>query len=167
MTGRPRGPRPIPTHLKLLRGNAGHQKLNMNEPQPAIAPQIPEAPKFLVGYAMDEWYRINAELYHLRLLTLVDLNPLAAYCQAYATWRTAVETLATMADRDSVTHGLMVKAATGSVMQNPLVLTVRQSANDMVRFASEFGLTPAARSRISNSDDPTRPSGKFGPLLAG
>jgi P27 family predicted phage terminase small subunit len=99
-------------------------------------------------------------------LTRVDINPLAAYCQAYAIWRTAVETLATMADRDAVTHGLLVRTNAGAAMQNPLVLTARQAANDMVRFAAEFGLTPAARSRISSLDDPSGPPSKFGDLLA-
>ena len=71
-----------------------------------------------------------------------------------------------MAERDAITHGLMVKAASGSAMQNPIVLTIRQAGNDMVRYAAEFGLSPAARSRISGLDDPQNPSGKFGRFLA-
>jgi P27 family predicted phage terminase small subunit len=156
----------MPTHLKLLRGNPSKEALNKNEPQPAIPPATPDAPDCLKGYAADEWYRVAEELYRLRLLTRVDINPLAAYCQAYAIWRTAVETLATMADRDAVTHGLLVRTNAGAAMQNPLVLTARQAANDMVRFAAEFGLTPAARSRISSLDDPSGPPSKFGDLLA-
>jgi P27 family predicted phage terminase small subunit len=161
-----RGPRPMPTHLRLLRGNPSKEPLNKNEPQPFIEPTIPDAPKFLTGYAADEWYRISEELYRLKLLTSVDTHTLAAYCEAYMIWRTAVETHAAMADRDAVTHGLMVKNANGSAMQNPIVLTIRQAGNDMVRFAGEFGLSPAARSRISGLDDPSGPSSKFGRFLA-
>ena len=51
-------------------------------------------------------------------------------------------------------------------MQNPLVLTARQAAGDMVRFAAEFGFSPAARSRISNIDGED-PESKFSGLLAG
>lgn len=39
---------------------------------------VPEAPEFLNGYACDEWYRVAEELHRLRLLTLVDVHPLAA-----------------------------------------------------------------------------------------
>jgi len=91
------GPRPTPTHLKLLRGNPGHQKLNKEEPQPAPPPEVPEPPAFLDGYARDEWWRVAPELLVLGLLSTVDLMPFAAYCQAYAHWRTAEEALQKMA----------------------------------------------------------------------
>ena len=160
------GPRPIPTHLKLLRGNPGKQALNKGEPQPLIEERPPESPPFLLGYACDEWYRVATELHRLKLLTLVDTQVLAAYCHAYGTWRYAVETLNEMAARDPATHGLMVRGKQGGAMQNPLVLTARQAANDMVRYAAEFGFSPAARSRISNIDGDD-PESKFGGLLAG
>lgn len=162
-----RGARPAPTHLKLLRGNPSREDLDYsNEPQPDIGPEPPAAPEFLKGYAQAEWARIATELYHLKCLAGIDTHTLAAYCQAYAIWRTAVETLETMAARDPLTHGLMVKAKNGTAMQNPLMLTIRQSGNDMVRFAGEFGLSPAARSRISMRDAPPSPQSKFGKLLA-
>jgi P27 family predicted phage terminase small subunit len=156
----------MPTHLKLLRGNPAHDAINKNEPQPTIDPAIPDAPPYLIGYACDEWYRVAAELYHLKLLTRVDVQPLAAYCQAYSILRTAVETFNAMAERDPTTHGLMVKGKAGGAFQNPLLLTARQAANDMVRYAAEFGFTPAARSRISNIEGED-PRSKFGSLLAG
>ena len=74
--------RKIPTHLKLLRGNPGKRPLHP-EPQPPVPPSPPEAPSFLVGYSMDEWYRVAEELHRLKLLTVIDIHPLAAYCQAY------------------------------------------------------------------------------------
>ena len=95
-----RGRPPVPTHLKLLRGNPGKRPINMNEPQPDVVADVPDAPPFLAQYACDEWYRIAEELQRLHLLTAFDLNPLAAYCQAYARWRMAEEALAEMAARD-------------------------------------------------------------------
>jgi phage terminase small subunit len=86
-----RGRKPMPTHLKLLRGNPGKQRLPQNEVKPALPAQVPEPPAFLDGYAKEEWHRISGELYNMNMLTLVDINPLAAYCHAYATWRTAAE----------------------------------------------------------------------------
>ena len=151
-----------PTHLKLLRGNPGKRRIDP-EPQPAIAQMAPDAPAYLTGYAMDEWYRVADELHGLKLLSVLDVHALAAYCSAYSMWRTAVETMHMLADRDPVMHGLIIKTSAGAAMQNPLILTARQAARDMVNYASEFGMTPIARSRLASPDFVG--SGKFGDLL--
>jgi P27 family predicted phage terminase small subunit len=158
------GPPPTPTHLKLLRGNPGHQKLRA-EPLPLIPKTCPEPPAFITGYAADEWWRIAPELHVLGLLTRIDVPALAAYCHAYAQWRMAAETLAKMAASDPVTGGLLIKTKYGDVAQNPLVSITRKHAADMVRYAGEFGLTPIARSRIAAGINAPRPPGKFDGLL--
>jgi P27 family predicted phage terminase small subunit len=160
-----RGRRPTPTHLKLLRGVPGHHPLNKHEPEPSASVEPPPAPDFLSDYARAEWDRIAVELYRLKLLTVVDIAPLAAYCESYSVWRTSVEKLKEMAARDPAMSGLLVKTRHDSVMQNPLCLTMRQAASDMVRYASEFGFTPAARSRINIVEAQPVP-GKFDGLLA-
>jgi P27 family predicted phage terminase small subunit len=162
-----RGPPPTPTHLKVIRGNPGKRPLPRGEPQPQIPDDVPSPPPYLEGYAADEWLERAPELYRLGLLTTVDLAPFAAYCQSYHWWRTALEALRTMGERDALTAGLMVRAGTGGAVQNPLFLTMRQSAQDMLRYAGEFGLTPAARARLSASGfDPPPSDGKFDGLLA-
>ena len=160
------GPPPTPTNLRILRGNPARRPIR-NEPMPTLPPAPPEAPEYLTGYAREEWERIVNEMFRLRLLTIVDIHPLAAYCQAYDSWRTAIEKLKDMAARDLVMSALVVKTRHGSVMQNPLFLTARQSANDMLRYAAEFGFTPAARARIASGGfEPPDGSNKFTGLLA-
>jgi P27 family predicted phage terminase small subunit len=161
-----RGPPRMPTHLRLLRGNPGNHAINKNEPQPEQTPTAPDPPDYLVGFAKDEWVRVCVELYSMKLLAKVDLQPLAAYCQAYAVFRTAVDTYNEMAARDPATRAIMVKAKTGTPLQNPVLQIMRHAANDMVRFAAEFGFTPSARSRISTTHSDEAHS-KFGSLLAG
>jgi P27 family predicted phage terminase small subunit len=159
------GPPPTPTVVKLLRGNPGQRRIRP-EPQPEKTEQVPDAPDYLIGYAADEWYRVTPELHRLGLLTILDIPALAAYCNAYKVWRTAVEALHEMARRDPVMRGLVVKAASGGAIQNPLVLTIRQAANDMVRFAGEFGMTPVARARIGAGIYSNPTASKFDGLLA-
>jgi P27 family predicted phage terminase small subunit len=60
-----------------------------------VPAEVPEAPAFLVGYALDEWHRVASELHSLKLLTVLEVQPLAAYCVSYSHWRTAEEALAT------------------------------------------------------------------------
>jgi P27 family predicted phage terminase small subunit len=136
------------------------------EVQPAIESTCPEPPSCLDGYGRDEWWRLGPELRRLGLLTLVDVAPLAAYCAAYSRWRTASEVLAGMRERDQLTHGLLIKTMEGNPRRNPLVKIVADSADAMVRYAGEFGMTPLARSRLAAGigGQPAGPS-KFDGLI--
>ncbi len=100
------------------------------------------------------------------LLTVADVASLAAYCQAYGHWRIAEEALARMADRDEHMHGLLIKTVDGNPRRNPLVKVAADAAEDMLRFAGEFGLTPVARTRLAAGGyaQPSPPS-KFEGLL--
>jgi P27 family predicted phage terminase small subunit len=156
----------MPTQLKLLRGNPGKQRLPNNEPQPAQSIDVPEPPPFVTGYAADEWWTVATELHRLGLLTKIDCAPLAAYCYAYGQWRLAAESLARMAANDPIMNGQIIKTKYGDAAMNPLVSIARKHASDMVRFAAEFGLTPAARTHISAGNGDNSQS-KFAGLLAG
>lgn len=89
------------------------------------------------------------ELFDLGLLTRIDRAALAAYCMAYERWVKAEEALTKMAARDLLTGGLMIKTINGNAIQNPLVGTANRAMLDVVKYAAEFGMTPAARSRIA------------------
>ena len=160
------GPRPTPTHLKIVRGNPGHRRLNAGEPQPPIPPAPPEPPAFLSGYARDEWHRLAEGLHRLGLLTALDVMPLAAYCTSVGRWMQCEEALAAMAERDPETGALTIRSAAGSVMMNPLLRVAVASARDAVKYAAEFGLSPATRSRISGGIAAAFAPGKFDGLLA-
>jgi P27 family predicted phage terminase small subunit len=160
-TGKP----PLPTHLKLLRGNPGQRALNKREPEPTPPTEPPEPPADLGPYAKEEWSRIIVEAFRLRLVTVVDIQPLAAYCDAYERWRRAREMIAAMAARDPVLQGFIVKTQSGGAAPNPLVWIAQNAARDMVRYASEFGLTPAARTRLTAVE--AIGQGKFAGLLGG
>jgi P27 family predicted phage terminase small subunit len=157
------GPRPMPVALKLLRGNPGKRPLKrgFEPPQP---PLPPSPPSFLAGDALDEWHRVAPGLHLFGLLSQADVMPLAGYCTSFARWKTALESLNRMAAADPVMHGLLVKGSEGQARSNPLVRIASEAAADMLRFASEFGFTPAARSRIAAGVGPTTDS-KFGDLL--
>jgi P27 family predicted phage terminase small subunit len=159
-----RGPVAAPTVLKLIRGNPGQRSLNKREPQPTLPAEPPGAPETLTGFARQEWDRIIVELYRLKLVTAGDIYPLAAYCEAFKRWKTAVRTLDEMAELDPVMKGQIVKTQSGGAAPNPVLQIADKAARDMVRYAAEFGLTPASRSRITV--DPAEPAGKFQGLIS-
>jgi P27 family predicted phage terminase small subunit len=134
-----RGRRPKPTRLKVLTGNPGKRPLNANEPQPEAT--VPECPVELGPVARREWDRLAVELSSLRILTNLDRAALAAYCGAYAMWAEATEAIQKF--------GTMVKSPSGYPQQSPYVAVANRQAEIMMRIASEFGFTPASRSRIT------------------
>jgi P27 family predicted phage terminase small subunit len=131
------GPRPVPTHLRLLRGSK--RPIGRGEPQPPRPPEPPEPPGFIVGYALDEWWRLAGELHVLGLLTVIDVMPFAAYCQAYARWRTAEEALMRMADKDPITGALLIRSSVGDARCDPLVRIANNAAADMIISALSSG----------------------------
>ena len=134
-----RGRRPKPTRMKVLTGNPGKRPLNPDEPKPE--PQVPECPTELGPVARQEWDRLAAELCALKILTALDRAALAAYCNAYGLWAEAIESIQK--------YGTMVKSPSGYPIQSPWVSIANRQAEIMMRIASEFGFTPASRSRIS------------------
>ena len=141
-----RGRRPKPSRLKVLTGNPGKRPFNEDEPRPKSA--IPDCPPELGPVARREWDRLVAELGPLRLLTHLDRAALAAYCGAYALWAEATEAIQK--------YGAMIKSPNGFPVQSPYLAIANRQTEIMMRIASEFGFTPASRSRIA-TPQPSEP----------
>jgi phage terminase small subunit len=63
--------------------------------------------------------------------------------------------------------GLIIKTKYGDAAMNPLVSIARKAAGDVLRFASEFGLTPRARALLQcPNPQPPPGGGKFTGLIA-
>ena len=132
------GRKPKPTALKKLEGNPGKRKLNTKEPVPAKG--MPDCPKWLFPEAKEEWKRLCQKLSEMGVLTEIDMAAFAAYCQSYARWKEAQEHI------DS--EGSTFETEKGYQQQTTWVGIANTNQKLMLQAASEFGLTPSARSRI-------------------
>ena len=54
-------------------------------------------------------------------------------------------------------YGTMMKSPSGYPVQSPYVAIANRQAEIMMRIASEFGFTPASRSRIATPGKPDAP----------
>lgn len=152
-----RGRKPLPSHLKLVRGTARGELKKTKGDDIKFEITLPMPPPHLNDDAKVEWGRVSSMLYALRLLSDADIAALAAYCSAYATWKQAHEALNEMAKNDKLTKGLLIKTTNGNAIQNPLLGIANAAAAAMVKYAAEFGMTPSARARI-HSGDPKEPA---------
>lgn len=133
-----RGRRPTPTSLKLLAGNPGKRPINQNEPKPT--PAIPSCPKHLDPIARREWRRIARELAIVGLISNLDRSALAAYCDAFSRWVRASEQI-----RE---YGMVLRSPNGYPIVSPYVSVLNKSLEQMRVFLTEFGMTPASRTRL-------------------
>jgi P27 family predicted phage terminase small subunit len=136
-----RGRPPVPTALKLLRGNPGRRPIDPDaEPQPERV--APRCPKHVQGEARREWRRKTRELLSMNVLTVADRAALERYCLWYAIGRDTFEKL-------NAPEMLTVHTTpSGYKMINPLVALLRQASEMMNQFDTEFGCSPVARTRI-------------------
>ena len=152
-----RGRKPKPTALKTLEGNPGKRQLNTNEPKPLA--KAPSCPKWLDPEAKKEWRRLSKKMEQIGILTEIDMAAFAGYCQAYARWKAAEEFISK--------HGSIVKTPSGYWQQVPQVSIAQQYMKAMQKFAEQFGLTPAARSRIVADNSKTEYMDDMDRLLGG
>ena len=136
----PPGRKPKPAALHVVQGTFRGDRHNPNEPRPK--PGRPSCPRWLMDEAKKEWKRIAPELEALGMLTQLDRASLATYCQA---WARFVE-----AEEQVERYGSVIAAKNSDYISVSPWETLRRSNAATVRaFASEFGLTPSARTRIT------------------
>jgi P27 family predicted phage terminase small subunit len=135
-SGRPR----LPSAVKKARGTYQPSRAAPNEVSFKVTRLDP--PAWLDEYALEEWRRIVPMLDEVKVLTDPDLVALANYCSTVS-----VAIRATI----EVNKNLMAKHVNGAAIRrvNPLVKVAQNARAECLRFAIEFGLTPAARSRIA------------------
>lgn len=147
-----KGRKPVPTQLRLVKGNPGKRPLPQREAKVALAEPTP--PPFLCDDAKVEWGRVCSTLHGAGLMTELDRAALAAYCQAYGVWAQAERAINKLQQGGEI-NGLLMKTTNGNVIQHALIGIANKARADLVKFAAEFGMTPSARSRV----DAKRPDG--------
>jgi P27 family predicted phage terminase small subunit len=95
------------------------------------------------------WRRLLPELKQMHVLTYVDGDALAAYCQTYGRWRAAEEFL----QKHGEVYPIRDEQGRVKCMQQfPQVAIARNLILVLRAYQQEFGLTPAARSRVGTVD---------------
>lgn len=140
------GRRPLPPHLKVVRGNPGRRPVKAASAVVIPPRGCPTPPGHLTTEALEEWHRLAPDLYVAGVLTALDVAALAAYAQAYGLWRQAETAMAGVE--------LVHVTPRGNQIAHPLLNVARRARADMLRFAAELGLTPASRGRIVATPPP-------------
>jgi P27 family predicted phage terminase small subunit len=132
------GRKPLPTHLKLVKGTARPHRMNSAEPKPAVL--TPAPPEHLDERARARFSELATMLAGQGIMTALDVNALARYVVVWCRW---IDAEAEVAKR-----GPVVKTAAGNVIQHPSLAVSNRCFSQMRQIESEFGMTPSSRSRI-------------------
>lgn len=150
-----RGPPPKPTILKLVSGNPGGRPLNTREPVPpplsmtSTATEI-AAPAGLPADAIAIWKQLVPKLASIGLARTLDEYMLGRYCELLAMWGSANAFLA-QSGRKYPIRAESKNGRAGRVLGFkpwPEVGMVFRLNRELMAIEREFGMSPAARSRI-------------------
>lgn len=142
------GNAPTPTALKMLRGNPGKRRVNRDEPRPG--PSRGDCPAWLDDPARALWGAYAPTLIRLGLLTELSEPAFAALCESWSLYRAAAQQV-----RED---GSTVVQPTNGEAVSPHVTIRGKALGDLRALMAEFGMTPAAATRIrvqqEDSSDP-------------
>jgi P27 family predicted phage terminase small subunit len=145
-----RGPAPTPTRLLALRGS-WRAKVNPAEPRPEVA--RPDAPAWLSETARAAFDLLADQLHSVQLLTRLDENALVRYADLWASYRRCSEFIAKHGDVYVVRAKPTTEGEEGRAIgfkTYPQSRRMTALAAELLRLEREFGLTPAARSRLTS-----------------
>jgi P27 family predicted phage terminase small subunit len=111
--------------------------------------EVPPPPDNMSPGAKQEWINLAHVLVELGTLCRADLRALEQLC----------ETLATQSSLQAVieSEGVLLKTGTGSFKTNPAMLSLQAARNQAMRMYETFGITPKARSYVSQAPGPGNP----------
>jgi len=151
------GRRPKPTVLKLVTGNPGKRALNKREPKPRR--EIPSCPAYLEDSGKVAWGRLSVLLDRMGVLTEADGAALERLCDCY----TDILECRKLIARDGRTYQTTATSGEMLIKANPAVAQLRAADSQFKSYLVEFGLTPAARSKVNAApeDDKKDPLQEF------
>lgn len=133
--------------MKVVRGTDRADRRSANEPEPDRG--IPKCPAHFNGRAKEAWKRIGPMLDRMGVLTQADGAALELLCDAYADYRDASEVIRVSGSTYTTT------TQQGDTMYRPRPeVAMRNDAwRRVASMASEFGLNPSSRSKVSASPE--------------
>jgi P27 family predicted phage terminase small subunit len=146
-----RGRKPDPTPLKILSGSRPDR---VNASEPALPASRPEPPDYLDEVAAAKWLELVETAEAMGTLTQAEGEAIVIYAQAFSRKRSA--------EKDIAVGGVTTTCGTGGLKPHPALGVIRDAEATMMRLLSEFGFTPASRSKVqARQEGPKDALGEF------
>jgi P27 family predicted phage terminase small subunit len=141
-----------PTALKLVTGNPGKRPLPENEPKPSTSKK-PQQPSHLTARGKVAWKKLIKILDSMGVLTEADGFALERLCDCYAEILELRKDIQTNGRTyESIKLLEEINAEQILMKANPCVAMLQDADRRFKSYLVEFGLTPAARSKVQVTD---------------
>lgn len=134
-----------PTHLRAVEGFPDKRPVNQNEPMPDKG--FHPAPDYFTDQEKDWYNDMCRELVKFGVMTLIDSRAVEMMTSAYSEYRSLRECV--QADGYTMTTTTMNGEPT--VKANPAVAMMSDAWRRFRGMATEFGMTPASRSKVNST----------------
>ena len=141
-----KGRKKLPSALKQMQGTTEKSRLVENEMQVELCGSLPDAPKLLSDIGKGEWLKVTQQLFNLKMLHVVDLRLVEAYCNEIALYIEAEQWLRDNGRVDEFKNidGMIIRS-----QAKPQQKIAKDALASALKLATQFGLTPVARASIS------------------
>ena len=134
------GRRPEPAQLKVLQGNFRKDRHShgAGEQRPV---GLPECPKWLPRSAKKYWNELGPQLEKAGLISVMDQAAFAAHCDSYGKFEEITKKLKRVED-------MIDETPQGYAVQHVFFQIRNKLWDQVMKSASEFGLSPAGASKV-------------------
>lgn len=152
-----RGAAPLPTNVRVLRGETRPSQIGHGDPVPPAVEVA--APDWISADVREVWDRLMVFLVPMGLVTVADIEDLVVLCTAIVQHRDATMLL----ERE----GLTVKTKNGSA-RHPATAVQHSAASRILQYGGRFGMSPSDRAGLGRAGfTPSGPGSSADSLLDG
>ena len=146
------GRKPKPAEIKAAAGNPGKRKNNI-VPKTEVPVAGIKPPPGLTPEAQRVWKEMSQSMSALGFLRISDTAVFGVFCQTLADYREIVKRIR----KEGRTY--KVKSRHGEYIRpHPLSAEKERCARIIIQYASDFGITPAARQKLQAVLPPNLPA---------
>lgn len=152
----PKGRKPAPTHMKIVRGDE-ERHINRDEPEPEPAAllgiDLKVPPRGLGARAAKVWRQLAPDLVDKHVLTIWDVPLFESFCIAKADYDELRAKRRAHA-KDEYQHDAFTGiGSTGQIVRSPYWSAQQDALKNMLALAARFGLSPADRAGLTVAPD--------------
>lgn len=134
-----------PKELKQLKGTHRKGRDLPDAMSVQVLSHLPSAPDDLPEPAQKTWYSICSQLLALKVLSLLDLDALKAYCFQLWVMDEAMENLKSQGFTVTITN----KGGGSYETKSPYIAIYNDALAHVNRIGQQFGFSPSSRTKIS------------------
>jgi len=137
-----------PTKIKELQGTLRKCRTQSNEMQVAEVVALPVAPSYFDEFAQKEWDVTTSELSRIKMLHIVDLSILSAYCFEIGTYHRIMNEMGGKFTERTYDKDGKLRASKIA----PQYKIAQAALANAMKIATQFGFTPSSRASLSMPD---------------